>query len=87
MPRLKFLKDQVLVTKGRDPRTGQKSLVQCVFVEYLPVPDAYGADCVIKDQNNDHTKVKSDDLANVMHAEAVLAERQQRAQGFQGFGF
>ena len=81
MTRLDFLKDQVLVTKGKDPRTGQPSLVQVIFVRYLTVPKIHGEDvldCLVRGENGGEIYVNSDNLANIMWAEEVLKRHAYR---------
>ncbi len=85
MANTEFLKDQVLVTKGKDPRTRQDTLVQVIFVEYLTVPKIYGdsvLDCLVRGEKGGENYVDSANLANILHAEAVLARHQRRAHGF-----
>ncbi|RLD75122.1 MAG: hypothetical protein DRJ15_17440 [Bacteroidetes bacterium] len=85
MPKTEFLKDQVLVAKVMDPRTRKPAMAQVVFVEYLPVPKIVGPvtlDCIVKDARGTPTHAVSDDLANILHAEAVMQAHQSRARGF-----
>jgi len=85
MPNTEFIKDQILVTKGVDPRTGNPSLVECIFVEYLAVPRKHGAtvlDSVVRNQEGGKNYINSDNLANILYAEQVMARHHAARFGY-----
>ena len=79
---LNFIKNQVLVAKSFTyGPNGRQGITQVVFDSYFPAVD--GVNCTVKDQRGMLQKVNSENLANIIWAEQVLAAHQQhRAQGF-----